>query len=78
MRRMELVTGIGLIAAAAVAILLNTSHSVPLLREPAPRRVRASRPQAGRVTRRPCVRLGWRAPYWYAGAVNGWDTHKRM
>lgn len=31
------------------------------------RPVPATRPQAGRVRRR-CVRLGWKAPYWYAGS----------
>jgi hypothetical protein len=57
-----------MLAAAAAAVLVSTSRLAPAPRERPLRLVPARRPEAGRVTRRRCVRLGWKAPYWYAGA----------
>jgi len=82
MKRVEWVAGMGLMAAAAAAILLAAAHVARASRERPVRRLLArpavcsagirlvpgSRPEAGHVPRRRCVRLGWKAPFWYAGA----------
>ncbi len=68
MKRVKWVAGISLVAAAAAAILLGTPRIVPATEKRSLRLVIARRPEAGPVTRRRCVRLGWKAPYWYAGA----------
>jgi hypothetical protein len=67
MKRVEWVAEIGLIAATAAAILLAASHEARASRERPVRLVPAPRPEAGPVPRRRCVRLGWKAPYGYAG-----------
>jgi hypothetical protein len=59
------------LAAAAAAALVSTSRLAPAPRERPLRLTPAPRPEAERATRRRCVRLGWKAPYWYAGALNG-------
>jgi hypothetical protein len=72
MKRVQWVAGIGLMAtAAAAAIFARTSSAALGPRQRSLRLVPACRPGAGHLTRRRCVRLGWKAPYWYAGAPNG-------
>jgi len=56
------------LAATAAAVLLGTSRLAPPPHQRSLRLVPTRRPEAGRVTRRRCVRLGWKAPYWYASA----------
>ncbi len=68
MKRVQLVVVIGLMAAAAGAIFASTSRAALAPRLRPLRLIPARRTEAGRVTRRRCVRLGWKAPYWYAGA----------
>jgi len=70
MKGMLAVSGI-VLAAAAAAALVSTSRLAPAPRERPLRLVSARRPAAVRVTRRYCVRLGWKAPYWYTGATDG-------
>jgi hypothetical protein len=68
------VSGIVLAAAAATA-LVSTSRLAPAPRERPLRLISAPRPKAERATRWHCVRLGWKAPYWYAGVSrNGIST----
>ena len=60
----------GMVLAAATAVVVSTSHLASAPRERPLRFTPALRPQAERAMRRRCVRLGWKAPYWYAGWAN--------
>lgn len=66
MKRSITVTGMVLVAAAAAA-LAGALRVVPPPQRRLVRVVPTPRPQAARPARRRCVRLGWKAPYWYAG-----------
>ena len=69
MKRVIQVAGISLVAAAAAAVLLGTFRLTLAVQERSVHLVPGRRPvQVGRASRRRCVRLGWKAPYWYAGA----------
>jgi hypothetical protein len=57
------------LAAAAAAALVSTSRAALAPRERPLHLTPAPRPQAERTIRRRCVRLGWKAPYWYAGGI---------
>ena len=64
------------LAAAAIAVVVSTSGLASAPRE-RPLRLRpAPRPQAERATHRRCVRLGWKAPYWYAGGISPQSTQR--
>ena len=68
MKQWVTLAGLGLIAALG-AVLSGASR----LAAPAKQTVylpRTSRLQTERTARRRCVRLGWKAPYWYAGGVS--------
>ncbi len=56
------------LATAAAAVLLGTSRLAPPPCQRSLRLVPASGPERAGVPRRHCVRLGWKAPYGYAGA----------
>jgi len=68
MKRVILVPGIGLIAAAAAAVLVSTPRVALAGQRRSVRPAPGVHAQATRPPRRHCVRLGWKAPYWYAGA----------
>jgi hypothetical protein len=70
MKRTLIVAGIGLAAGAVAAVLLATFRLTPAPHRPPLRLTLAPGPQAERTTRQRCVRLGWKAPYWYAGPVS--------
>lgn len=65
MKRILAVAGMGL---AAAAVLLGTSRVTRTAQERPVRLPSVPRPKRAQPTRRHCVRLGWKAPYWYAGA----------
>ena len=56
------------LAAAVTAVLLGTSRLAPPPCQRSLRLAPTSGPEPARVPRRHCVRLGWKAPYRYAGA----------
>jgi len=63
------------LAAAAAAVLVSTSRLGPVPRERPLHLAPAPRLRAEGATRRRCVHLGWKAPYWYAGVPrNGIST----
>ena len=64
------------LTAAAMAVLVSTSRLTPGSRERPLRLTPAARPQAERTMRRRCVRLGWKAPYWYAGGISPQSTQR--
>jgi hypothetical protein len=73
MKRVIALAGVGLIAALA-AVLLGTSRVAVATPQVQPVRLPpVHHTEAGHAPRRRCVRLGWKAPYWYAGGFQRRD-----
>jgi hypothetical protein len=65
-----IITVLGMVlAVAAAAVLVSTPRAALAPRERPLHLTPAPRPQAERTVRRRCVRLGWKAPYWYVGGI---------
>lgn len=65
---MKRIVAVAVISLAAATVLLGTPRVTWTAQEPPVRLLSMSRLGRAHSTRCHCVRLGWKVPYWYAGA----------